>query len=112
MTGVGSVKMRWGRFSPTSWRCPMVTRCEAFWGIPRSVRRGWRGALRAFGARGRVAEIREDATADGDVAMARRAEPLKEGFTVFYRGDAGGGLWWLELRRSELRKRGKASFAV
>ncbi len=62
--------------------------------------------------RGRVAQIGEDASTDGDVAMARRAEPLKEGFTLFYRGDAGGGLWWLELRRSELRKRGKASFAV
>jgi len=31
--------------------CTMVTRCEAFWGIPRSVRRGWTSAWRVLGCR-------------------------------------------------------------
>jgi len=31
---------------------------------------------------------------------------------VFVRGDAGCGLWWLEFRRSELRKRGKLALCM
>ena len=59
-----------------------------------------------------IAQIGEDAAADGDVAVATRTKALEEGFAFVDCGSGRCGFRWFQLGRGKLRKRRKAGFAV
>ena len=59
-----------------------------------------------------IAEVGEDAAADGDVTMAGEAIMLTEGFALVHSCGSGGGLGRFELRRCERRKRWQAGLTA
>ena len=59
-----------------------------------------------------VAQVREDATADGNVTVAQRTDVLVEGFPFVDHRGARGGLRRFQLGRRELREWGQACFAA